>query len=135
MSDVLSEKPELSISADKVCFVVALARDFDVKEDIDDTEPLPDDDDENIVFTDLPNDSYEAELRVFIDELDEDEQIDLVALAWLGRGDSELSEWDDLRAQAAAAHNDRTAEYLMGLPILADLLQEGLSAFDLSCDI
>jgi hypothetical protein len=36
-------------------------------------------------------------------------------------------------AEARRAHNSRTAEYLMGQPMLGDLLEEGLAAFDLSC--
>ena len=65
--------------------------------------------------------------------LNEDEQIDLVALAWLGRGDGELENWDDLRGEASRAHNDRTADYLLGMPLLADYLEEGLSQFGESC--
>lgn len=59
----------------------------------------------------------------------EDEQIDLVALAWLGRGDGALDDWADLRAEAARAHNNRTAAYLLGMPLLGDYLEEGLSQF------
>jgi hypothetical protein len=44
------------------------------------------------------------EIRGFIGALNEDEQIDLVALAWLGRGDGTIDEWDELRADAARAH-------------------------------
>jgi len=61
--------------------------------------------------------------------LNEDEQIDLVALAWLGRGDGDLDDWQDLRAEAARAHNKRTAEYLLGMPLLGDYLEEALSQF------
>ena len=61
--------------------------------------------------------------------LNEDEQIDLVALAWLGRGDGDLDNWQDLHAEAARAHNKRTAEYLLGMPLLGDYLEEALSQF------
>jgi hypothetical protein len=70
----------------------------------------------------------------FIGALSEDEQIELVALAWLGRGDGTIEDWSDLRAQAASAHNRRTAQYLLGLPLLADHLEEGLSLFGRSCE-
>ena len=63
-----------------------------------------------------------------------DEQIDLVAMAWLGRGDGDLSDWDDLRAEAARAHNRRTAEYLLGMPLLGDLLEEALVQFGHSAE-
>jgi hypothetical protein len=39
-----------------------------------------------------------------------------------------------LRAEAARAHNKRTAAYLLGIPLLSDYLEEALSLFDLSCD-
>ena len=59
--------------------------------------------------------------------LNEDEQIDLVALTWLGHGDGDLDDWQDLRAEAARAHNKRTAEYLLGMPLLGDYPEESLS--------
>lgn len=132
----MNDNPELSISTDKICYIIALAREFDVKEAANEDEPgsNPSDDEQRSVLEDRPDDPAEAELRVFIDELDEDEQIDLVALAWLGRGDGELSDWASLRSQAALAHNDRTADYLMGIPVLSDLLEEGMNAFGLSCE-
>ncbi len=40
-----------------------------------------------------------------------------------------LDNWRDLRAEAARAHNNRTASYLLGTPMLADYLEEALSQF------
>jgi hypothetical protein len=74
------------------------------------------------------------ELTAFIGALSEDERVDLVALAWLGRGDGTIEDWAELRGEAARVHNRRTAHYLLGLPLLADYLQEGLAAFDRSCE-
>lgn len=132
----MDENPELAISTDKVCFVISLARDFDVKEAANEPDPAsnPSDDGQRSVLEESADDPVEEELRVFIDELDEEEQVDLVALAWLGRGDSGLADWDALRSEAAQAHNNRTADYLMGIPNLADLLDEGMNAFGLSCE-
>src|ERR1700675_2159658 len=50
--------------------------------------------------------------------MSEDEQVDLVTLTWLGRGDGGLDDWDDLRAQATRVHNRRTASYLLGTPLV-----------------
>ena len=58
-----------------------------------------------------------------------DEQVDLVALMWLGRGDGDLDNWRDLRPEASRAHNNRTARYLIETPMLADYLEEALSQF------
>jgi hypothetical protein len=69
-----------------------------------------------------------------IANLNEDEQVELVALAWLGRGSYAVDEWEDAKNEAADAHNDRTAQYLMGMPLLADYLEEGLSGLGHSCD-
>jgi hypothetical protein len=126
---------ELSISTDKICFIAAKAREFEVK----DLVTVPDDasngtDDGMVaVLEDHSDDPVLHELRSFIGSLSQDEQIDLVTLAWLGRGDAELDGWDDLHEQAAQAHNRRTASYLLGMPLLPDYLQEGLAALGLSC--
>jgi len=55
-----------------------------------------------------------------------------VTLAWLGRGDGGIDEWNDLRAEATRAHNNRTASYLLGIPLLVDFLEEALSQLGVS---
>jgi hypothetical protein len=54
---------------------------------------------------------------------------------WVGRGDYDASEWDDAREEAIRARDEHghTADYLVGAPMLGDLLEEGLSQFGLSC--
>jgi hypothetical protein len=74
------------------------------------------------------------EIASFINSLSEDEQIDLVALAWLGRDDYAASDWTEVRAEAARAHNERTAEYLLGTPMVGDFLEEALSMLGYSCE-
>jgi hypothetical protein len=64
--------------------------------------------------------------------LNEDEQVELVALAWLGRGTFDLDEWDEAVDTARNEHNKRTARYLLGMPMLGDYLEEGLAAFGIS---
>ena len=69
--------------------------------------------------------------------MSEDEQIDLVALAWLGRDDNTIEDWQALHEEAARAHSNRTthtANYLLGTPLVSDYLEEGLSLFGLSCE-
>jgi hypothetical protein len=72
-----------------------------------------------------------AELKATIDDLDPDQQVSLVGLMWLGRGDYTLDEWDKVLADAGDSWNERTAEYLIGTPLLADYLTEGLEQFDI----
>ncbi|TGV35540.1 DUF3775 domain-containing protein, partial [bacterium M00.F.Ca.ET.168.01.1.1] len=66
--------------------------------------------------------------RELINDLNVDEAAELVALAWVGRGDYEASEWIEAVAAARERANKRTAKYLLGLPQLADWLEEGLEA-------
>jgi hypothetical protein len=128
--------PTLSISPEKVCFFILKAREFDVKDAVSDPDSGSNASDDAMidVLEDHPDDPTQQELRSFIDALTEDEQVDLVALTWLGRGDGTIDEWEDLRAEAARLHNNRTAAYLMGKPMLGDHLEEGLSQFGLSCE-
>jgi fructose 1,6-bisphosphatase len=45
---------------------------------------------------------------------------------WLGREDYDVKDWEQVKEDAAAAHNNRTARYLAGTPLLADFLSSGL---------
>src|SRR5579863_6767108 len=113
----MTKVPNLSISPEKVFFVIAKSRQAESSDD------APED---HSARTDR------AELIGFIRDLNEDEQIDLVTLTWLGRGDGAIGNWGELRAEASRAHNNRTASYLVGTPMLADYLEEALSEFGLS---
>jgi hypothetical protein len=131
----VADLPELAISPEKVCSIISMAKQFDAKvaaADSDDGSNATDDEGRSIL-EDRPDDPVRAELATFIRDLNIDEQIDLIALAWLGRGDADLDGWSDLRAQATDAHDNRTAAYLLGEPLLADYLEDALSDFDLSC--
>jgi hypothetical protein len=128
--------PDLSIATDKVCFIALKAREFDVKDLVTEPDPAsnPTDDGMISVLEDHKDDPVVRELTDFIGGLSEDERVDLVALAWLGRGDGTIEDWGELRAQAASEHSRRTAQYLLGMPLLADYLEEGLSQFGESCE-
>ena len=130
-----TEVPELSISEDKLCFIVTKAREFDVKDEVTDPDDSsnPTDDAQIAVLEDHKDDPVVQELVAVIGSMSVDEQIDLVTLAWLGRGDGSLDDWTDLRAEAARAHNNRTASYLLGMPLLGDYLEEGMAQFGISC--
>ena len=120
--------PNLSISPEKAFFIVAKARQFDSK--VTESELASDPgDDMTFGLEDHSKDTDRSELSGFIRGLNVDEQIDLVALTWLGRGDGDLDSWRDLRAEASRAHNNRTASYLLGTPMLADYLEEAPSQF------
>ena len=128
----------LTISAEQVCFVIVKAREFDVKEENSGLESGSNaSDDQLSVLEESHEDSVQLELESFISDLTEDEQIDLVALAWLGRDDNTLDDWPSMREEAARAYKPRpgaTARYLLGMPLLSDYLEEGLSLFGKSCE-
>jgi hypothetical protein len=126
--------PELLISAEKVGFLIEKAREFDVKEADSDPDSGSNGADDGMtdVLEDNGNDPVVREITGFINALTEDEQIDLVALMRLGRGDGSIEEWKDLRREAMEGRNGRTAGYLLGEPMLGDLLAEGLGEFGLS---
>ena len=128
--------PTLAISPEKVCFVVVKAREFDVKDVVSNPDEGSNASDDAMVsvLEDRADDPVGQELRGFIGALTLDEQVDLVTLTWLGRGDGSVEDWDQLRAEALGAHNNRTASYLLGIPLLADYLEEGLSQLGLSCN-
>jgi uncharacterized protein DUF3775 len=129
--------PELTISPEKVAFLIEKAREFDVKEaDTDPESGSNPADDENIdVLQDDGSDAVASELGSFIRAMNEDEQLDLVALVWLGRGDGTIEDWDELRSRAIDARSEygspraETVRYLLGEPMLGDLLADGLDAF------
>src|SRR5262249_34128965 len=125
-----------SISPEKVCFIIIKAREFDAKDEASEPDPgsNPADDADAAVLEDHEDDPVVEELTSFVGALSLDEQIDLVALAWLGRDDYDAHDWPAVREEAAEAHNERTASYLLGMPQLGDFLEEGLAVLGYSCE-
>jgi hypothetical protein len=136
IGNTVENLPELAISPEKVCYIAAKAREFDVKDVVTDPGDSSNatDDAMRSVLEDHNDDPVVQEISAAIFGMGEDEQIDLVTLVWLGRGDGAIGDWQDLRAEAARAHNKRTASYLLGIPLLSDYLEEGLAAFGQSCE-
>jgi hypothetical protein len=111
--------PEINVET--VTFLIEKAREFETPEMIvEDQESVS-----------VPRDPSFAEAKAQIEALDVDQQCALVALAWVGRGAYEPDEWEDALAEARAAHNTRTAEYLFGMPNLAENLEAGLDVFEI----
>jgi Protein of unknown function (DUF3775) len=126
--------PDLAISTEDVAFLIVKAREFDVKEANSDPDSGSNAADDNMidVLEDNGSDPVASEIAGFFKSLGEEEQIDLVALMRLGRGDATIQEWEDLRREVAEERDQRTARYLLGEPLLGDYLAEGLAAFGLS---
>lgn len=128
----MTKIPNLSISSEKVFFVISKARQSEIEADEPELIAEFTDDDAAYGRKGSGRSTDRAELSSFIRGLNVDEQIDLVALTWLGRGDGDLDSWRELRAQASQAHNNRTASYLIETPMLADYLEEAMSQFGAS---
>lgn len=131
-----TEPADLAIDPQKVCFLIIKARAFDAKVEVVEPDPgsNPGDEDMREVLEDYADDPTQQELVSLIEALNEDEQIDLVAMAWLGRGDSTRDDWAELRREAREARSDHTAGYLLGMPLLGDYLEEGLTQLGHSCE-
>jgi len=73
-------------------------------------------------------DRAEVELRAFIDRLNEDEQAELVAMFWIGRGSFEPEDFAEALSTARGEASTPTADYLLGSPHVADHLEAGAEA-------
>ena len=67
-------------------------------------------------------------LHDYISGLNEDEQISLVALMWVGRESFEAEELEEAKSIARAEKTAPTEDYLSGIPLLPDFLEAGLEA-------
>jgi hypothetical protein len=128
--------PELSISTEQIGFLILKAREFDAKGGVSDPDEGSNATDDRMidVLEDNADDPVAREIAGLINALSIDEQIDLVTLVRLGRGDGTADDWDNLRAEVAGSINRRTASYLLGQPMFGDLLAQGLDELGLSFD-
>ncbi|HEX7037268.1 MAG TPA: DUF3775 domain-containing protein [Pseudomonadales bacterium] len=126
----------LDVNPDTVCRLIDLAREFHAQEAvvIPEEPGSPADDWTGNVLAAHADDATLEEFRSIIADLEPDQQQQVVALLWIGRGDFGLDEWDEALAQAADAWNERTADYLISHPMLADYLAEGLELHGYECD-
>lgn len=131
----------LGIAVEKVCEIITHLRAYDSGIVTENTEVRPNEPDDVIEEGELEtrlaephNDPAHDELTGVIDALNLEEQVNLVALLWLGRGDYSAEEWDDAVATARERHSEHTGEYLIGGPIAGDHIETGLSALGFSCE-
>jgi hypothetical protein len=126
----------LEISPAKVAHVIIRAREYDAK-----TGSWEDtlangfrEDDGNSILQNFSGDSTRSELAEFIATLNEDEQASLVAVAWVGRGSFSAEEIDEAIETAKSERVNKTEDYLLGIPLLADYLEEGLDKLGFSVE-
>ncbi len=126
--------PEISISAEKVAFLLEKTREFDVKEGATDPASGSNATDDNMidVLGENGHDAVVQEITSFVGSLSEDEQIDLIALMRLGRGDAEFEDWDRLWRETRDTREVPAARVLLDEPLVSDYLAEGLNAFGIN---
>ena len=136
---------ELLTPLDTLCRIIIRARENEAQvpaqdpdEDADDVDDYDDDDDASggarSVLEDELNTGVEEEMRAALDDLADDQLAETLALAWVGRGTYDATEWDDAFAEATDTDPESSIDELMDMPLLASHLEAGLAAFDYSCD-
>jgi hypothetical protein len=123
----------LELNPEIVQFIIDKAQQFQVKDEVilpDDAAGQSDDWAQQMLAA-HGDDPVFQELKSAIEDLEPDQQVSLVALMWVGRGDYTVEEWSNAIEHAQDSWNERTAEYLIGTPLLADYLAEGLEQMEL----
>lgn len=124
------------LNPDTVCFLIDKAHAFHAKEDvvIPESPGSPTEDWALQALADHVDDPTYQEFKATVNDLEPDQQVQLVALLWLGRGDYDVGEWDEAQAEAQRSWTPRTADYLIAHPQLADYFEEGLDMLGYSCE-
>lgn len=128
----------LNVSGETVCRLVELAQAFQSQEAItlpnDGSNPIDEPGDAPAPAAGV-DDPSRAEFQTIVADLEPDQQTEVVALMWLGRGDFQEDDWQGALRLARDEWTPETADYLLGHPLLPEYLVEGLAAFGLSCDL
>lgn len=122
----------LNIAPEKVAHVIVLAREIDAQ--VDSWDESGDEQTSDSILESRSGGTAGAELKGFIASLNVDEQVSLVALTWIGRGTYEPEDLKDAQETAEAEHVNATEDYLLGIPLLADYLEEGLDRLGISVE-
>ncbi len=126
----------LEISPEKVGHVIIKAREYDVKVAVWDSDSVSaqSEHDADSILEDRADDTTRSELAEFIAGLNEDEQVHLVALTWVGRGSYEPEDFQEAVSTARTERVNKTEDYLLGIPLLADYLEDGLDKMGYSVE-
>ena len=128
---------DLLTPLETICRLIIRAREMEAQvpsNDTDDDEDPTDSDDEFAVMNDDANEAVEEEVRALLDDLGEDQVQEILALAWVGRGTYDASEWADALEEARDPDGEDPIDQILEMPALAGLLDAGLAAFDMNCE-
>src|SRR5262245_47671582 len=124
----------LEIAPEKVAHVIIKAREYESKGPVTMSDDGSGSDGEFSNDLESRGDPTRRELASFINALNEDEQVHLVALAWVGRGTFEVDEFAQAVETARSEHVNSTARYLIGMPLLSNYLEDGLEKLGYTVD-
>ena len=124
----MNEESLLSLNPETIGYIAMLAREFHAKEQVSIPEQSlsATSDWAMQVLADHQDDPTYNEIKSMIEDLEPDQQVQLVALMWLGRGTFSIEEWEDALQEAGDSWTKNSADYLIGTPLLANYLEEGL---------
>ncbi len=134
---------DLLTPLDTLCRIIIRARENEAQvpapdpdEDADDVDDYDEDSESSVLspLEDELNTAVEDELRSILEDLADDQLAETLALAWVGRGTYDVSEWDDASSEAGDTDPESAVDELMDMPLLASHLEAGLAAFDYSCE-
>jgi hypothetical protein len=133
---------ELLTPLETICRLILRAKELEAQVPASEPEEEPADvddyDDEGgealSVLEDELNDGVEEEVQATLEDLADDQLAEVLALAWVGRGTYDASEWDEAFAEAGELDPDERIDELLDMPLLGGHLEAGLAAFDYSCD-
>jgi hypothetical protein len=109
---------------------------LDPDDSADDVDDFDDEEGDQALSTleDELNTGVEDEVRATLDDLADDQLAEALALAWVGAGTYDATEWDDAFAEASDNNPESSIDELMDMPLLASYIESGLAAFDYSCE-
>ncbi|TVS09945.1 MAG: DUF3775 domain-containing protein [Gammaproteobacteria bacterium] len=118
----------LAVPPDDVLRLTQLAREFHAQDAVvmPDTPGSLADEWPHGALAGHESDASLDEFRSIVRDLEPDQQMQVVALLWVGRGDYDVEEWEQAVSDARDAWNPRTADYLIAHPMLADQIEEGM---------
>ncbi len=133
---------DLITPLDTYCRLILRAREMEAQVPAEDPDEDPDnvddsgDDGDNQALSVLEDElnDVEEEIVALLDDLADDQLTECLALAWVGAGTFDASEWEDATAEADDLDMDERVDELMNMTALAGFLEAGLAAFDYNCD-
>jgi len=132
---------DLLTPLDTLCRIILRAREneaqvpaADPDDDADNVDDFDDEGGEALSVLEDELNPVEEELKAILEDLADDQMAETLALAWVGRGTYDSSEWDEALAEASDIDPESSVDELMDMPLLASYLDAGLAAFDFSCD-